>query len=691
MSSEIALVDQLLTSDLNAEERARLWASADRILKHRKPDSSALGLALGYVQSGKTTQMIALTAAAYDAGYRVVVALLGSTNLLLDQNSTRFIEKLQIDVRRDFRWVSIKNPSGKNGISKISENLEKDRIIFIPVLKHKGRITQLAEVLKECDMQSIPTLILDDEADQASLNSKVNEDSESKIYEALGKLQESAPIHLYVQFTATPYAQLLLEPDDRLSPDFVEFLMPGNGYVGGREFFIDNADKVVRPISASDEQSANTKLIDVPTSLKLATANFVAGSALLLVNDPTAKTISMLVHSTHKNKVQEVYHFLLKRQIKAWRESLDGTYESIAGEIRDEREKLVLRGAKNVSDSIFTEKVEYVLKEIIFWLVNSASDVKKVNWLEGPIHILVGGNKLDRGFTVEGLTVTYMNRPTSDQIDTLEQRARAFGYRNDLLPYCQFFATLATVRMLRGIVHTEYDLRARLEDWIASGNSPKDWSKEIGLLLPVGARPTRAAVIKAVSNFNTSGGWHQLRKPSLEPEDLVFNSKLVKELGILQADRVDFGRLHHRTLEMDSSQVYENLLLKWKWSGFSPGWEHDHILQLFESLGPKNMTGKPVPVKVILMQYENEDKAREREWREDTGFLNLFQGQDAQYLDSSTHDRYPGDRKVPVLLEGESSLAVQIHRVKPKGLKVPELFTLAVHLGDSKIVKGRAQ
>lgn len=691
MKSEVEIVDQFLAGDLNETERKRLWVAAERILQQRHPNRSAIGLALGYVQSGKTTQMIALTAAAFDAGYKVVVALLGSTNLLLDQNSSRFIEQLQIDVRRDFRWVSIKNPSGKNGISKISENLEKDRIIFIPVLKHKGRITQLAEVLKECKMHDVPTLILDDEADQASLNSKVNEDSESKIYEALGKLQKSAPLHLYVQFTATPYAQLLLEPDDRLSPDFVEFLMPGKGYVGGREFFIDNAEKVVRPISVSDEQSANSRLIDVPTSLKLATANFIAGSALLLVNDPTAKTISMLVHSTHKNKIQEVYHFLLKRQIKSWRESLDGTFESIAAEIRDEREKLVSRGAQNVPDAIFTEKVEYVLKEIIFWLVNSASDVKKVNWLEGPIHILVGGNKLDRGFTVEGLTVTYMNRPTSDQIDTLEQRARAFGYRNDLLPYCQFFATLATVRMLRGIVHTEYDLRARLEDWIAAGNSPKDWSKDIGLLLPVGARPTRAAVIKAVSNFNSSGGWHQLRMPSLETNDLLFNSRLVEDLGILQADRVDFGRLHHRTLEVDSTVAYEKLLLKWRWSGFSPGWEHDDILQLFESLGPKNVSGKAVKVKVILMQYENEDKPREREWRADTGFINLFQGADAQYLGSSTPDRYPGDRKVPILQDGESSLAIQIHRVSPKGLNIPELFTIAVHLGDSKIVRGRAQ
>ena len=87
------------------------------------------------------------------------------------------------------------------------------------------------------------------------------------------------------------------------------------------------------------------------------------------------------------------------------------------------------------------------------------------------MHVLVGGNKLDRGFTVEGLTVTYMNRPASDQIDTLEQRARAFGYRGDLLPYCQFFATPRTLKVLREIVDTEYDLRANLRDWLDGGHA----------------------------------------------------------------------------------------------------------------------------------------------------------------------------------------------------------------------------
>ena len=275
------------------------------------------------------------------------------------------------------------------------------------------------------------------------------------------------------------------------------------------------------------------------------------------------------------------------------------------------------------------------------------------------------------------------------QIDTLEQRARAFGYRSDLLPYCQFFATHATIRMLRGIVHTEYDLRGRLEDWIASGKSPKDWSREIGLLLPAGARPTRSAVIKAVSNFNTGGGWHQLRMPSLDTKDIDDNAKLVIESGLLNAPRIDFGRISHRALEVDSELFFDSVLKNWRWSGFSPGWEHEQILQLFESLGPKNVTGLPRKIKVILMQFENTDNPREREWRTDTGFVNLFQGQDAGYSKGQTFDKYPGDRQVPILSEGENTLAVQIHKIIPKGIAAPELFTLAIYLGDSKIVKGR--
>jgi Z1 domain/Type III restriction enzyme, res subunit len=684
MTNEIQIVDKLMSRELPEKERSKLWESAKHILNAKPEMDSKTGLALGYVQSGKTTQMIALTAAAFDAGYRIVIALLGSTNLLLDQNDRRFKEKLDIENRNDFRWITIVNPKGSSDQSKVLDNLAKDRVILISVLKHAMRINNLAEILDKIDMNSFPVLILDDEADQHSLNPKVNQDEEGKVYESIGNLRNSCSKHMYVQFTATPYAQLLLEPDDRLSPDFVEFLHPGDGYIGGREFFIDYADKVIRTIPALDEQPAKGNVIELPKSLVTATANFIAGSALLLLNDPTTKRISMLVHSTHRNPVQERYHFLLKRLISNWREISE---IAIPSEIYDERSSLVKAGAVDALDKDFDEKVRYVLKEIIFWLLNSVSSVKKVNWNEGPIHILVGGNKLDRGFTVEGLTVTYMNRPHSDQIDTLEQRARAFGYRSDLLPYCQFFATQRSIRMLRGIVHTEYDLRGRLADWIAAGNSPKTWAREIGMLLPKGARPTRANVFKAISAFNNGPGWHSLKKPSLSPAQIAHNQKLVAAIGLPNAPRVNWGRIEHRTLRLKSSDVYEKLLKPWQWDGFSPGWEHEHILQLFESMGPKNDRGIDREVTVIYMQLENKDEPRERTWSNETGFINLLQGKDIGYVEGDI-SKYPGDGKIPIISEGEDTLAVQVHRIQPKDRSLPEVLTLAVYLGDKQIVKG---
>jgi hypothetical protein len=93
-------------------------------------------------------------------------------------------------------------------------------------------------------------------------------------------------------------------------------------------------------------------------------------------------------------------------------------------------------------------------------------------------------------------------------------------------------------------------------------------------------------------------------------------------------------------------------------------------------------------IKVTLMQYENEDLPREREWRSDTGFVNLFQGKDSSFERGVTPDKYPGDRMVPNIDENLNSLAVQIHRIAPKGIDVMELFTLAIYLGDAKIVRG---
>jgi len=546
--SEIERLDKVLASAIDDETRAGIWESAEAILGQGPKEGAgtqATVLALGYVQSGKTTSITALAAAAADAGYQVIVALLGSTNLLLAQNSERLEAALGITARSDYVWISETNPATEAAGKKLRKFVDIGRICLVPVLKHAGRIRAVAKQLEKIP-DDIRVLIIDDEADQASLNT--SKETESRTYAAIRDLRSTVPNHLYVQYTATPYAPLLLDAADILSPQHVEFLTPGKGYTGGKQFFIDNANRVVRNVPLLDEQASKTPPLQLQKSLYQALSAFLAGSALLLLHDAASPPISMLVHSTARNDVQARYEFLIRRQLEQWRASIvAGDISSVPESILKERTGLVANGGGDVDDQTFVDKLKFVIAEAMTWLVNSAADVNKVDWHVSPIHILVGGNKLDRGFTVEGLTVTYMNRPASPQVDTLEQRARAFGYRGDLLPYCQFFASKKTIRSLTEIVHTEEDLRARLRDHVENGGSVHTWAREIGLLLPDGMTPTRASVVTALAKMGL--GWHQMRTPSRQASDTASNYDLLAKIGLLEAPRVPTCRNVPLTLD----------------------------------------------------------------------------------------------------------------------------------------------
>lgn len=293
-------LDSHLASRMDEGTRAGIWSAVESILGEGPiavPNRAIrTGLALGYVQSGKTTSITALTAAASDAGYRIIIALLGSTNLLLGQNQQRLEAALGIGQREDYVWVVEPNPSGTGAAKRIGNWLGRGRTVVIPVLKHAGRIRSVAGVLERLDLGGSRALIIDDEADQASLNTQ-GANAESRTYESIREMREKLPQHLYVQYTATPYAPLLLEADDLLLPEFVEFLHPGPGYVGGREFFVDFASQVVRDVPALEEQATKQLPLTLPASLVAALGSFIAGAALLLESDPLGAPVSMLVHS----------------------------------------------------------------------------------------------------------------------------------------------------------------------------------------------------------------------------------------------------------------------------------------------------------------------------------------------------------------------------------------------------------
>ena len=687
LGPEASRLDALFHGERGMVEPTReaIWRSAQRILDHgpqASGSSVATGLALGYVQSGKTTSITALIARAADEGYRIIVALLGTTKLLLDQNTDRIDEALGIGQRADYRWVELRNPKGDKAGGDVANWLDRDRVLLLPVLKHAGRIDDLRMTLSKANVTGVPALVVDDEADQASLNTKVRSDDESRIYAAIAELRRALPNHLYVQYTATPYAPLLLDPSDDLSPDFVEMLTPGPGYTGGREFFVDHAARVVRPIPTADEQAPRGLPTQLPGSLIKALGSFVAGTAMLLGAGIDKAPVSMLVHSTQKNDVQQRYHFLVERRLRQWKDAAESAVviADLPSEILTERATLVAAGARDLDDALFLAQVRLALRESTLWLVNSASDVKKIDWRIAPVHILIGGNKLDRGFTVEGLTVTYMNRPTSPQIDTLEQRARAFGYRQDLLPYCQFFATPRTIENLKATVFTEYDLRAELEDTLAAGGTVAQWATQIGLRLPPGTRPTRDAVLTAISRFNQGGGWHSLRRPDLTGDGPADNTTLVVSLGLFAAPTVDYGRLQHRTLTLPLHQVRSELVEPWSITSYSPGWRHDDIVQ---HLRRHPQQDRPVPV--LLMEQPG-GSPRERAWDPDLGFINLFQGADPN--PTAGRPAYPGDRYLFDPNDDRDFVAVEVHRVHPRDrADVSEVLTLGLLIGDAVLVR----
>lgn len=683
LGTEALRYDALLAQrppHLSKQARDRIWASAQAVLEHGPGDGeprSSLGLALGYVQSGKTTAFSALTALAADRGYGLVVAFLGGTRLLLDQNRSRLEVALGLDERSDYVWQTLLNPKGAAGGREVADYLRRGRTVVLPVLKHAGRISDLASALEKVDLSGVRTLVVDDEADQASLNTRVAAGEQSKTYQAIARVRAALGPHLYVQYTATPYAPLLLEPEDSLRPEFVELLHPGPGYTGGREFFVDNADRVVRVIPDLDEQPSRGLPTALPGSLVTATASFLAGAALLLAGGGASPPISMLVHSTHKNDVQQRYHYLLGRKVKAWRSAVQAG--SLPQEVASERARLVRAGAVNVTDEHFAVLLTTALSEATLWLVNSASAVSSIDWRSAPVHILVGGNKLDRGFTVEGLTVTYMNRPTSPQVDTLEQRARAFGYRQDMLPYCQFFATAKTVESLRGTVYTELDLRSQLRDWLEGGGDVSGWAKQVGLMLPPGTKPTRDAVLLgAAERFNSTATWYQLRRPDLAEPALAANRSLVEELGLLSAPPVEFGHNSHRVLDTVSlGEVRARLLEPWVLSSYSPGWHRERI-QAHLARHPH----QGAPARVVYLERPD-GQPRDRGWNPELGLSNLLQGPDPV---RRADDFYPGDRALFDHERDPLSVEVQVHRVKPRGL-TDEVLTLALYLGDRVAVR----
>ncbi|MBU3714202.1 MAG: endonuclease, partial [Ferruginibacter sp.] len=249
---------------LDSDERDNLINETTEILsKCVNPvntNDSTTGIAIGYVQSGKTMSFTTLTALALDNGFRIVIYFAGIKVNLLEQTTKRLKKDLHTDGDNARFYKVYQSPSvSENVHGKIQSALRLNHkpAILITVLKHYKHIEELTKIFKTAEVReelgNNGVLIIDDEADQASLNTYARKNSKtedweddefSSTYSSILNLRASLSNHSYIQYTATPQGPLLINIMDLLSPKFHVVLTPGKSYTGGKTFFENNTDLI---------------------------------------------------------------------------------------------------------------------------------------------------------------------------------------------------------------------------------------------------------------------------------------------------------------------------------------------------------------------------------------------------------------------------------------------------------------
>lgn len=494
-----------------------LDAAISILARAAPPDAehdSTTGLIVGHVQSGKTLSFTTVIALARDNGYRLIIVVAGTSKPLLEQSTQRLRHDLKIDdPDGHLRWAIYTNPANDENIRRfIIQALDEwhnpdipdheKATVLITVMKNHRHLSNLVNLLGRLNLEGVSTLIVDDEADQASLNTRVNQRQESTTYRQLLALRDALPCHTFLQYTATPQAPLLINIIDALSPDFVEVLNPGDNYVGGDTFFAGRHG-LVRVIPPQDVPTDDNLLTEPPQSLLEALRVFLVGVAAGVIQGVSPNNLkrSMLVHPSRETVQHMEYRVWIGHIFDEWRRILslpadDADRQDLIEEFRDAYDD-VRQTVPDLppSDRIAQTLLRAIHKTSIEEINARPGKTPAVDWSRAYGWILVGGQAMDRGFTVEGLTVTYMPRgPGVGNADTIQQRARFFGYKRPYLGFCRIYLEQGALTGLEAYVAHEEEMRWELQHLRDSGASLREWKRRF--VLSRDLNPCRANVIE---------------------------------------------------------------------------------------------------------------------------------------------------------------------------------------------------
>lgn len=690
-SETISLTNNLgISPESQATLRNEAAAVLRRCIPPTAPKGDTTGIIMGYVQSGKTMSFTTVTTLARDNNFPIVIVIAGTSIPLFNQSEARLKADLRLNQRDDRNWKHISNPTlsdrqaVENVLAEWSDSTissEGRQTVLITVMKHHTHLRNLNKLLKELNLNQIPVLIIDDEADQAGLNTSVKKGEQSTTYAQIVELRDRLPHHSFLQYTATPQAPLLINLIDILSPKFALVLTPGESYTGGKIFF-SKGSLYADVIPDEDIPTKDKPLYGAPASLRKAIALFYLGVADAYVKSESPKgNRSMLIHPSQKTVPHTEYTKWVNAVREVWINTIEaGSSRSSYQEVREEFYEAYKDLSKTVKDlSEFDDimaKLQRAINKTIIKEVNSKQKdgTPLINWKNDYAYILIGGQAMDRGFTIEGLTITYMPRSAGlGNADTVQQRARFFGYKLAYLGYCRVFIEKAALYAFRVYVEHEEDIRRRLKEYSESMKPLTDWKR--AFFLDTKLRPTRANVLDLpYLRDNFSNEWYFPKAPHAAPKEAIDeNRKIVQQftLGVpFDNDEGDprrtMAQRHKISTNVSLSDVFQNLLLQ---------------LRVTSTVDSPRFTGVLLQIKQYLDDNPTAtctiyDMSRERGER--TAGANGEIAQIPQGANQSTG--YPGDRE----LRKQNELTIQIHHLKVVAEEVFEdVPAIAIWVPDS--------
>lgn len=510
------------------------------------------GLLLGDVQSGKTATYTAICNKATDCGYRVIIVLAGTMENLriqtqerldaefvgldskytLDKKADTSMKNIPVGVgligssnqdKRITRFTSVRTDFKKSVVDANGLNLQdlNSTALFV-VKKNKSVLTNLHKWLtKDEDKINLPLLLIDDEADNASVNTNAEGKNRTAINEAINLILHDFVQATYLGITATPFANIFIDPDmdedgaakDLFPRHFLTLLPTPEKYIGADRIFGNGEeddyhkrckgefnDSLVKITNKEQEKyfyfghkkEIADSLSSLPESLHEAIRYFILCNAISDLRYDNTEHRTMMINVSRFTDVQNTIAELVEQYVKKILSDVEN-YAQLDVEqalkilnlklLKDTWDRNKFSATTNVSwDVIQKNYLLKAMKRIVVRAVNQKTGAQSLDYFNykkvGMRVIAVGGNSLSRGLTLEGLCVSYFYRNTM-MYDTLLQMGRWFGYRPNYDDLFKIWMGEDAIDWYGYITDAFNDLKNQLREMAKQNSSPRDFGLKV--------------------------------------------------------------------------------------------------------------------------------------------------------------------------------------------------------------------